>query len=228
MLPSPHDVLSVVEEEMVNAGGKVVGCVMDDRRLFLRGVLAPAREVREDDAVRGGVAVMMDDLTVHVHPFTYREVCRNGAIMACVLDTRRIQRIDSDAVPYGVYEVMRAIRDAVRECCDPKVFLTLVKQLRRAASTPVDLDISVLLELVPLGRRVSAEILSEIMTEYVEEVDESMFGVMNAVTRVARDEPDPVVRWDLEELGGAIPAMLRNRPKPSNRSADVLQPAFRT
>jgi hypothetical protein len=34
-----------------------------------------------------------------------------------------------------------------------------------------------------------------------------MFGLVNAVTSVARDQKDPQVRWRLEELGGGILAM---------------------
>ena len=64
------------------------------------------------------------------------------------------------------------------------------------------------------------------MGEYTSEGDDSVFGLMNAVTSVAREEPDPEVRWDLEELGGGIPAMVPDVPKPSDTAADVFQTAF--
>jgi hypothetical protein len=38
--------------------------------------------------------------------------------------------------------------------------------------------------------------------------DQSAFGVLNAVTSLARDTRDPETRWQLEELGGALPSHL--------------------
>jgi hypothetical protein len=43
--------------------------------------------------------------------------------------------------------------------------------------------------------------------------DRSAFGLLNAVTSVARDTRDPETRWRLEELGGTMPAHLERNPK---------------
>jgi hypothetical protein len=43
------------------------------------------------------------------------------------------------------------------------------------------------------------------MERFFQEGDRSRLALMNAVTSVARDTPDPEVRWRLEELGGGIP-----------------------
>ena len=97
MLPAPQDIQSVVEEEITSAGGEVLDCLADSRRLFLRCVLPFADDVRPRDRVQGGVAVMAGDLDICIHPYTYREVCRNGAIMARTIETHRIERVGSDA-----------------------------------------------------------------------------------------------------------------------------------
>ena len=51
--------------------------------------------------------------------------------------------------------------------------------------------------------------------------DLTPYGLMNAVTSVARDEPDPETRWKLESLGGAVPALLTVRPPPGGAAADL-------
>jgi hypothetical protein len=43
--------------------------------------------------------------------------------------------------------------------------------------------------------------------------DMTLFGLVNAVTSVARDTRDPDVRWRLEELGGSMPARVLGSPK---------------
>ena len=40
----------------------------------------------------------------------------------------------------------------------------------------------------------------------------SGFDFMNAITATARDENEPRRKWALEELGGGVLAMLKNKP----------------
>lgn len=52
---------------------------------------------------------------------------------------------------------------------------------------------------------------------------------MNAVTSVARDQDDPEVRWQLEELGGGVPAMSFPYVRPDGseeRMVSVVQERF--
>ena len=228
LLPSPQDIRLVVQEEVARAGGRTFECLSDGRRLFLRSVLPSIREVRANDNVQGGVAVMVLGPEIRVHPFTYREVCRNGAIMARTIDTRRIQRVEFDASSFAVSDVLSEVREVVRECSDPAVFSAVVDRLRSAAETNTDLALQLLPMLARFPHSDAANILGDIIGEYTSEGDDSVFGLMNAVTSVARDEPDPEVRWDLEELGGGILAMLPDVPKPSDTAADVLEAVFGT
>ena len=52
-------------------------------------------------------------------------------------------------------------------------------------------------------------VVMAIMRQYLGNRDQTGFGLMNAVTAVARDQRDPEVRWRLEELGGGVPALIR-------------------
>ena len=42
--------------------------------------------------------------------------------------------------------------------------------------------------------------------------DRSRYGLMNAVTAVARDTRDPEIRWGLEEFGGGLAVGCRPGP----------------
>ncbi len=226
MLPVPQDIQSTVEEEITSVGGEVLDCLADSRRLFLRSVLPFADEVRPRDRVQGGVAVMAGDLDICVHPYTYREVCRNGAIMARTIETHRIERVALDAPAEVVEEVLSEVREVVRRCSAPEVFSKVADRLRTAAETQADLAIHLIPLLSRLSQRRSARFLSQIVGHFTREGDDSVFGLVNAVTRVARDEPDPKVRWDLEELGGGIPSLLRPVPRPGDAAADLLEASF--
>jgi hypothetical protein len=49
-----------------------------------------------------------------------------------------------------------------------------------------------------------------------------VYALMNAVTAVARDEEDPETKWDLEELGGCVPALVPNGPRPRDAAAEMV------
>ena len=58
---------------------------------------------------------------------------------------------------------------------------------------------------------VRARVLRTIVRRFEAEDDGSTLGLVNAVTSVARDTPDPEMRWRLEELGGGMLARLPER-----------------
>ncbi len=60
------------------------------------------------------------------------------------------------------------------------------------------------------------------MRTFFEAEDRSAFSLMNAVTSVARDQDDPEVRWQLEELGGGVPAMNFPRVRPDGSEAELM------
>ena len=49
--------------------------------------------------------------------------------------------------------------------------------------------------------------------------DDTMFGLMNAVTAVARETQDPALQWELEKLGGRFLALVPT-PHVSNHDAE--------
>ena len=81
-LPATPDIREAIEQETTTARGSVLDCFDDGHRLVLRAVLPMVQQVRKKDRVQAGIAVMTTDETIVVAPYTFREVCRNGAIRA--------------------------------------------------------------------------------------------------------------------------------------------------
>ena len=89
------DVSTIFAEEIAAAGGTVTDSFHDGSRLFARSVLPWIRQVRAKDEVQSGVALRATGLEVSVHPYVFRQVCSNGAIMAQAIQTRHVDGFDS-------------------------------------------------------------------------------------------------------------------------------------
>jgi hypothetical protein len=84
------------------------------------------------------------------------------------------------------------------------------------------------LDLLPMIARSRVlrnhKMLAEIMGRFFRDNDRTRFGLMNAVTSLARDTRDPDDRWELEQLGGDIGARLLLTPRPLELPARAAQP----
>jgi hypothetical protein len=195
-------ILAVFTEEIAAHEGVVTDTFDDGVRLFTRSVLPRVEEVRPRDQLQGGVALRACGGEVWLHPYVFRLVCRNGAIMARAMQTRQLTDL-------GLYEAEQAtemLREAIRACCAEEAFTTATQEIRSARDTEADLGLNLLPLLSRTSRREASRLLAAIMDLFVGEGDRSRFGLMNAVTAVARDTHDPELRWGLEELGGEIAA----------------------
>jgi hypothetical protein len=204
-------------KEITAAGGSVAETFDDGTRLFTRSVLPRMCEVQASDRLQSGVALRATADEVWVHPYVFRLVCRNGAIMAQALETCHIETPEFTTVEAAA----DAVRDAVQACCAEEAFTRAVDGMRAARHTQVDLALNMLPLLSRLPRESAAQLLGEIMRRFSQEADQSQFGLMNAVTALARDTRDPGTRWRLEELGGAIPALRPLRPQPHDAVAEM-------
>lgn len=220
LYPPTHQIKELFAEEIAAVGGTVSEVFHDGRRLFARSILPGAREVRPRDRVQGGVALRTLDTVVCVHPYVFRQVCRNGAIMAQAVQTTRIERVDCED-PDAVAGVVFQLREAVLACIDPEAFTASVSTMRSASEMQADMMLNLLSMVSRLPNHQGARIMVEIMDAFEKERDPSAFGLMNAVTAVARETRDPETRWRLEELGGGIAARLPLSPLPDDAGAEL-------
>ncbi len=217
------EIKEIFVNEVEDAGGRMSDVFDDGTRIFLRAVLAGEKEVERRDRVQGGVAVRATADDICVHPYVFRQVCKNGAIRAHAIETREIRRVDFSTEEQA--EVASALCEAIRGCCCDEAFARGAVEMRAAReSSQVDLALT----MMPLFARFaqgteSRTVISLIFDRFLAGQDKSRFGLMNAVTSVARDTRDPEVRWRLEEFGGGIAAVVTKPQRgPERVSAKVL------
>jgi hypothetical protein len=201
-IPDVAALKDVVEDEIHCMGGTVLNSFVHGRKLFMRSIQPDVLEVQPGDKLQRGVAVRASEDEIWVHPYVFRQVCTNGSISAQTIQSRHIESAEFGS---GA-DTAEAVRAAIRECCAPEVFAAGIAEMRTARDVRADNDItlmsSVLTHVAALG---DTRIVELVLSRFLNGADKSRFGLMNAVTSVARDAAKPEQRWRLEELGGGIP-----------------------
>lgn len=214
-------------EEILDLGGTVTSEHDTNNILFLRAQLSNCKEVQAEDKIRHGVAVRSDQEKLVVHPYTYREVCTNGAIHVENMASRVID-LSSESKKSAETEFF--FREAIRSCSSSDAFEMNLDDMRESLNRPIRMALAIA-SISHLGSQSS--LVERIITRFVESENRSGFDLMNAVTSAARDESEPRKKWDLEELGGGILAMLATKPSldggipfdvftPEDEEADLL------
>src|SRR5262245_43897425 len=201
--------LAAFSQEICSRGGRVADTFHDGQRLFVRGILALEGEVKPRDRVQGGVALKGTETDVSVHPYVFRHVCQHGAIMAQSLGGERLENIDWQEAEVAEHR----IRELIADCACPEVFVGAAGQFRTAATTGFDSALAMLTMFSQHSTHPSARFLAQIMERFFRHEERTGFGLIQAVTSLARDTRDPQDRWELEELGGSLAA--QGEPEPT-------------
>ncbi|NIL99111.1 MAG: hypothetical protein GTO62_18915, partial [Planctomycetales bacterium] len=143
-LPTTQEIHDTFRSQIVSLGGKVTGVFHQGEHLFLRSLLPPQQEVGRRDLVQGGVALRTHGQDVVVHPYVFRQVCRNGAIMAQITGTRQISRTDEEVTPYDSGQIVEEVRHQIVECARPEVLYASASNMRAAQEIIVDLALTIL------------------------------------------------------------------------------------
>jgi hypothetical protein len=208
-------ILAAFTEEIEAKGGTVTDTFDDGTRLFTRSVLSRTAEVTRGDRLQAGVALRAVGGEVWLHPYVFRQVCRNGAIVAQALQTRHLTELHLREPE----EAAEDVREAVGACCAEEAFTMAAGQMRSAREAQADLALNLIAWARHFPGGPGNPVIRQVMDRFFRDGDSSVFGLMNAVTAVARDTRDPQVRWDLEEFGGGIPALRTPKPVPDDAVA---------
>jgi hypothetical protein len=214
------DVLAVFEDETTAQGGTIRDTFDDGRRLFARSVFPRIEDVRPGDRFRGGVALKATSEGIWLCPYLFRLVCKNGAVMAETLNSQFLGDLEEQEPETA----LNSIREGIRACGAPEVFMDTVHRVRRACDVRLDAPLRSLLQLTSLSSGGRHTVLRrQIMDRFFREEDRSHFGLANAVTAVARDMRDPDLRWNLEELGGRIAVVSVFRQPASEADERIIE-----
>jgi hypothetical protein len=227
-LPSASDIAAVFEQECRERGAAGVDCYQNDGRLIARAVFGPARAVRPGDEIRGGVAIRVEGAEVVVHPFTWRQVCTNGAIAPLVHGSHRIERLEVDVATVSAAftgAVVEELRSAIAICADPALLGETVDSMRSATDADGALAITVLTHLLHAVNEPQRQMLTAILDRHAAGGDPSAYGLFNAVTSLGRDTSEPDLRWRLELLGGRFLQSAVTRAMYTPQPLSALVPA---
>lgn len=217
LLPSIQEIQDTFVQEIAAAGGKLSDQFQEGRTLILRSILPLRAEVCPGDGFAAGVALRAFGENVAVYPYTFRQVCSNGAILVQSIEGRELVCPGEEPSAYELSEWFEGLREATRCCCRDDAFANAITQMRHARATRGDFVLMLLPHLAKLPREAASRMMQDILGRLQADGDRSAYGLMNAVTATARDTRDPNLRWRLEELGGSIPARLRIAPRGGGR-----------
>ncbi|HEX5012400.1 MAG TPA: hypothetical protein VFY71_18575 [Planctomycetota bacterium] len=193
-------ILSVFTEEITNRSGEVVDVFVKPSYVQARSVLPRFAAARPGDRLQAGVALRAARGDVRVHPYLFRLVCRNGAILVEAAQSQRLIEIELLEVP----EAMAVLRQSIGACCAAEAFTEAMARVRDGAAVRDVHAIQMMPIMAHMARRGSGFDPGEIWRRFLREADPTPYGLANAITSVARDTSDRRLRWDLEELGGAV------------------------
>jgi hypothetical protein len=129
-----------------------------------------------------------------------RQVCTNGAIRAQAIHTRRVDRLSE--VPRE--EALAAVRQAIRACAVVEAFTSFVFEVASTVGAICEIPFLLMASLPDQVDPLAGELYTRVLAELTRGGDRSRYGLLNAVTAVARDTQDPELRWQLEIAGGAL------------------------
>jgi hypothetical protein len=208
------NILDIFTEEVQTRQGRVTDTFHDRGRLFVRSLLPHVADARPMDSMQGGLALRATSEELWLHPYLFRHVCRNGAIMAHTIESLHVECLGA----YSLEEGSAMLRQAIADGSADNVFATSIHRIRSSATIEVDDLLNLIPHLSYFQDAGMGRFLAEILVRFSGGRDRTHFGFMNAVTSVARETEDPDERWRLEEWGGAVGARLLPR-RPSNAPA---------
>ncbi len=206
--PSTDDLFETFSEEVSARDGEVKKRLECGNAMFLRATFSLSSQVKRGDAINAGVAMRVVEDQISVHPYTWRKVCKNGAIDANALGGVRIARVPQESSsPFEESQILNEVVEGIGNCCQLEVFDGQVSMMRRMADTQIDLALSTATLMDGLGWAGSG-MIHQIVSQFLREEPRSLYGLMNAVTAVARSVKDPTTQWRLESFGCEIGAKL--------------------
>lgn len=221
--PNLDSISTMFAEEVALLGGSVSDRYLDDHLLVMRSVLNRTSEATPGDVMKGGVALRATGEQITVCPYLFREVCRNGAIRCQALESRCIDRVADHDNTQQLAVIETDLRAAIRACAGEDAFRIGMNEIRRTTNREMDDVLMLLPAMQHFSRRMLREIFRAIQQRREESGDRSAFGMINAITSLARDTHAPEMRWRLEELGGGVPALIKPRPLPRPGRAQVRE-----
>jgi len=168
--------------------------------------------IREEDIVYGGIIIRNSEVgasALKVEPFILRRVCSNGLILQHSLKKIHLGRQTLEIGEINWSDETREledkalwskVRDIIRATFDKEIFKGWVKKLRESTWVGIEKPIEAVNKIVKhLG--LNEQQKNQLLMHFSEK---TKYGLINAVTRLAREQENTDTQIRLEEFAGKI------------------------
>jgi len=211
--PKLKEMQSGFQKAVAAQGGLVIDLLHAKDRLYARATIPVHDFVGPGDRMQRGVAMRASLQEARINPYLFRALCRNGHILPIPMGAHRLENIHFHEDGETAY----FIREAVDSCCAEEVFSGALERIRQARKIVDPLNGNPAIRHFLAHQKYYNEIKRRLEAE-----GGSLFGLMNAITSLARDVEDPELQWTLEELGGRVP-LESIAALPSGRGAASIE-----
>jgi len=186
---------------------------LTETMLYLKAVDGTlTASVRADDIVYGGLILRNSEVgasAFRVEPFILRKVCSNGLILEYSLkkvhlrrQTLEIGEIDWSDETRELEDkaLWSKVRDIIRATFNREVFESWIERLKESTEVKVENPIKAVNNIVKIAG-LSEERKQKLLMHFSEP---TKYGLINAVTNLARETKNIDEQIRLEELGGKI------------------------
>lgn len=215
-LPFCVTVLQQAEE----AGATIQAAHLDEERFYLK-LVSPRLEAKidrgrhdpVDDVLQAGIIVRnseVGDGRVSVRPYVYRLVCTNGMIamkeyaQVHLGSRNQLGLLSAEAIEADARAVWLQVRDYVKHAFNPDTLKETVEMFERADKVRIQAKATDAVANVVQHFDLAASEAQGILERYLRGNEDTMFGLVNAVTQYAHEGPDFRRQVELEEIGGRL------------------------
>jgi len=193
-----RDVLNTITHELSSQNVDIKNFYLDDKRFYLRVVFNDmSKYLQRDDVIKIGVDIRNSEVgfsSLVVEPMIYRLICLNGLKTWSAVDYEKVRHIGNNKDDLNDI-VLKGLNKSIEQSEE------FVNTFENSKTIKINEPVEVIYKLSAKAN-ISNKVTEEIINNFYEEPDKSLFGIINAVTRSARNKREK--RFDVEMLAGRI------------------------
>ncbi len=191
---------------------RILKATVTETMLYIKAIDATLlAEIRVDDIVQGGLIIRNSEVgasAFRVEPFILRQVCSNGLIGEYALKKVHLGK-QTELGEIGWSDETRDLedkliwtraRDVIRATFDRTIFQSWVAKLQESTEIPIEKPIRAVNNIAKIAF-MSEQQKESLLACFVEH---TKYGLVNAMTSVARDSSNPDEQVRLEEAAGKV------------------------
>ncbi len=226
--PLDHgDLLEAILPTLHQAELELKSVQVTERRLYIQAVSPRLQaDVKVGDTVQGGIVISNSEIgegSLRVENLLYRLICLNGMVTGDAIRKAHVGRSHKGGVDLeGARELFSdrtrelddaalfsKVRDTVTAVLSPEGFEEEVRRVREGGERQILGNPAEAVKVVSAKLRLTEGEQGGVLRHLIEGGDLSAWGLGNAVTRLAHDEPDYDHSVELERAGAMVVTLPR-------------------